>query len=103
MRVDVEGQWFLLHHFEGRARNQIRFKIPVLATTRHPALTELVRKAQAEGLVEAGDPAVLAARYIAVLWGDLLIRLLMRVREAPTAREIEVRARTATETLMALR
>jgi hypothetical protein len=27
----------------------------------------------------------------------------MRVREAPTAREIEVRARTATETLMALR
>jgi hypothetical protein len=45
--------------------------------------------------------------------GDFLIRLLMllrrrwsgpmRVREAPTAREIEVRARTATETLMALR
>jgi hypothetical protein len=27
----------------------------------------------------------------------------MRVRETPTAREIEVRARTATETLMALR
>jgi AcrR family transcriptional regulator len=67
------------------------------------ALTELVRKAQAEGLVEAGDPAVLAARYIAALWEDLLIRLLMRLREAPTAREIEVRARTATETLMALR
>ena len=67
------------------------------------AITELVRKAQAEGLVEAGDPAVLAARYIAVVWGDLLIRLLMRVREAPTAREIEVRARTATETLMASR
>jgi AcrR family transcriptional regulator len=67
------------------------------------ALTELVRKAQAEGLVEAGDPAVLAARYIAVLWEDLLIRLLMRLREAPTAREIEVRARTATETLMDLR
>jgi len=52
------------------------------------ALTELVRKAQAEGLVEAGDPAVLAARYIAALWGDLLIRLLMRLREVPTAREI---------------
>ena len=67
------------------------------------ALTELVRKAQAEGLVEAGDPAVLATRYIAVLWGDLLIRLLMRLREAPTTREIGVRARTATETLMALR
>jgi AcrR family transcriptional regulator len=67
------------------------------------ALTELVRKAQAQGLVLAGDPAVLAARYLAVLWGDLLIRLLMRVREAPTEREIEVRARAATQALMALR
>jgi hypothetical protein len=46
------------------------------------ALTELFRKAQVEGLVEAGDPAVLAARYIAVLCEDLLIRLLMRLREA---------------------
>jgi len=62
------------------------------------ALTELLRKAQARGLVLAGDPAVLAVRYLDVLWGDLLIRLLMRVREAPKEREIEVRARAATET-----
>src|SRR5258708_7775647 len=41
------------------------------------ALTELLRKAQARGLVLVGDPAVLAVRYLAVLWGDLLIRLLM--------------------------
>jgi AcrR family transcriptional regulator len=67
------------------------------------ALSELVRNAQARGLVLAGDPAVLAVRYHAVLWGDLLIRLLMRVREAPTEREIEARARAATEALMALR
>jgi hypothetical protein len=66
------------------------------------ALIELIRKAQARGLVPTGDPAVLAARYIAVLWGDLMIRLLMRVREPPTKREIEVRAGAATETLMAL-
>jgi hypothetical protein len=45
---------------------------------------------------------VLADRYRALLWADLLIRLLMRVREAPTEREIEARARAATETLMAL-
>ena len=64
------------------------------------ALTELVRKAQSLGLISAGDPGTLAARYISVLWGDLLIRLLMRVREAPTKREIEVRARAAMETLM---
>ena len=67
------------------------------------ALTELVRKAQARGLVLADEPAVLVDRYLTVLWGDLLIRLLMRVREAPTEREIAVRARAATETLVALR
>jgi AcrR family transcriptional regulator len=65
-------------------------------------LTELVRNAQTRGWVPGGDPAVLADRYRALLWGDLLIRLLMRVREAPTEREIEARARAATETLMAL-
>jgi AcrR family transcriptional regulator len=64
------------------------------------ALTELVGKAQAQGLIHAGDPAALAARYLAVLWGDLLIRLLMRVCKAPTEREILVRARAATEVLI---
>ena len=68
----------------------------------HKALAELVGKAQARELVRAGDPGALAARYLTVLLGDLLIRLLMRVREAPNKREIELRARAATETLMAL-
>jgi len=65
------------------------------------ALTELIRNAQSHGLIVAGDPAVLAARFFAALAGDLLIRLLMRVREAPTEREIVTRARAAAETLMA--
>jgi AcrR family transcriptional regulator len=67
------------------------------------ALTELVRKAQSLGLVPVDDPGALAAGYISELSGDLLIRLLMRLREAPTKREIELRACAATETLMALR
>src|SRR6266404_5650386 len=66
------------------------------------ALTELIEKAQALGLVVAGDPDVLAARYFAALLADLQIRLLLRVRQAPTKREIDARARTATETLTAL-
>lgn len=66
------------------------------------ALTELIRKAQARGLILAADPTALAARYLSLLWGDLLIRLLLRVREAPAHREIEARARAATETLIAL-
>ena len=63
------------------------------------ALTELIEKAQALGLVVAGDPDILAARYFAALLADLQIRLLLRVRQAPTQREIDARARAATETL----
>jgi AcrR family transcriptional regulator len=64
------------------------------------ALTLLVRKAQTRGLLLSGEPAALADRYLNVLWGDLLVRLLMRVREAPTGREIETRARAAMESLI---
>jgi AcrR family transcriptional regulator len=66
-------------------------------------LIELIKKGQARRLIIAGDPAALASHYIAVLGADLLIRLLMRVREAPTEREIEARARAATEILISPR
>ena len=67
------------------------------------ALTELIRKAQSQGLIAAGEPAVLVARFFSALAGDLLIRLLMRVREAPNEREIVTRARAAAATVMANR
>ncbi len=69
----------------------------------HKALVALLTKAQERRLVANDDPAALAARYFALLWGDLLLSLLMRVREAPTEREIQTRARATTETLMARR
>jgi AcrR family transcriptional regulator len=64
------------------------------------ALVALLTKAQERRLVANEDPAALAARYFALLWGDLLLSLLMRVREAPKEREIQTRARATTETLM---
>ena len=74
-----------LHH-SGREANQ-------------KTLVALLTKAQEHRLVANDDPAALAARYFALLWGDLLLSLLMRVRKAPTEREIQTRARAATETL----
>jgi hypothetical protein len=65
----------------------------------HKALAALLTKAQERRLVANDDPAALATRYFALLWGDLLLSLLMRVRKAPTEREIQTRARAAMETL----
>ena len=53
----------------------------------HKTLAQLLAKAQERRLVANADPAALAARYFTMLWGDLLLGLLMRVRKAPTARE----------------
>jgi AcrR family transcriptional regulator len=82
-------------------------RAPEIARTLHHSgreanlktLAALLTKAQERHLVAAGDPAALSARYFALLWGDLLLSLLMRVRKAPTEREIQTRARAATETL----
>jgi hypothetical protein len=68
----------------------------------HAALADWLAKAQAQGLVGAGDPAVMAARFIAILWGGLLIQLLLRVRDAPSEEEIESRAQASTRALMTL-
>jgi AcrR family transcriptional regulator len=66
----------------------------------HRALTKLLTKAQAQNLIVAGKPADLATRYFAILWSDLLVQLLMRLREPPSDEEIRERARAATETLL---
>jgi AcrR family transcriptional regulator len=68
----------------------------------HLALSAWLAKAQAHRLVGAGDPAAMAAHFLAALGGALLIQLLLRVRDAPTADEIESRARTASESLILL-
>jgi AcrR family transcriptional regulator len=66
------------------------------------ALIEFLTVAQANGLFGAVEPETMAARFFAVMWGDLLVRLLLRVTNAPKSTEIEQRVRAATEVLMLL-
>jgi AcrR family transcriptional regulator len=68
----------------------------------HAALADWLAKAQAQGLLGPGDPAAMAAQFLAILWGGLLIQLLLRVRDAPTADEIDERARAATDATLKL-
>lgn len=66
------------------------------------ALAELLRATQAAGLVGPGDPGAMAGTFTALLWGNLLVRLLLQVAEPPDAGEAERRARAATEALLRL-
>jgi AcrR family transcriptional regulator len=69
----------------------------------HAALADWLAKAQAEGFVGTGDPVVMAAHFIAILWdGGLLMQLLLRMRDAPSEDEIKSRADAATQALLTL-
>jgi AcrR family transcriptional regulator len=66
------------------------------------ALADLLVRAQSAGLVEQGDPQEMARQYIALLWEDLMVNLLLRLRAAPAQSEIERRAEKATRAFLQL-
>ena len=66
------------------------------------ALAEFLAQAQSLGLVARGDAEALAARFLALLWGDLMVSLLLRVAPPPTGAEAVRRARGATEDFLRL-
>jgi AcrR family transcriptional regulator len=68
----------------------------------HAALAGWLAKAQAQGLIGSGDPAAIAAHFLATLWGGLLVQLLLGVRAAPSEKEIEARADAATQAILTL-
>jgi AcrR family transcriptional regulator len=64
------------------------------------ALVALLRHGQEVGLLNSGDATVMASRYFGILMGDLVLRVLMRVADAPGEAAASKRARDATEALM---
>ncbi|SRR5579871_2616616 len=66
------------------------------------ALAQMLAQAQADGLIGAGEPAAMAVDFFALLWGDLLIQLLLRVADPPSPRAVEQRAREATDKFLRL-
>lgn len=66
------------------------------------ALAALLRHAQADALIGPGDPLRMAGEFFSLLWGDLLLRLLLRLAKPPRADEAETRARAAAAALFTL-
>jgi len=66
------------------------------------ALIALMETAQAAGVLSAGDPAVPAGQFFYLLTSDLLLRLVLGVAKAPTAREIKRRVDAAVDAVLRL-
>jgi AcrR family transcriptional regulator len=66
------------------------------------AVRDLVAQGQAAGVLAAGDASEMAACYLALLWGDLMVSLLLRAREAPRAKEIDRRVGSAVRDFLRL-
>ena len=70
--------------------------------TTRSALITFLERAAAQGLIGDGDPEIVAAQFLALLWGDLQISLVMRLAPPPALAEIEERARAAASAVLAL-
>ena len=66
------------------------------------ALAALFGNAQAARLIGAGDPAEMAAQYLALLWEGLMVGLLLGVAATPGPEEAERRAQMATAAFLVL-
>ena len=66
------------------------------------ALAELLAGAQAAGILRDGDPRQMMERFLALLWGDLMVSRLLGVTAPPELAEIDRRAHEAAEALLKL-
>jgi AcrR family transcriptional regulator len=71
-------------------------------TANRNALVEFMTGAQAGGLICGADPETMTSQFFSLLFGDLLLRVIMRVIDPPPAREAARRAQAATTTLLQL-
>jgi AcrR family transcriptional regulator len=69
--------------------------------TGRAALTAITTRARDHGLLD-GDPPEMAERFSALLWGDLMTGLLLRLVDPPGPDEIARRATAATAALVRL-
>jgi AcrR family transcriptional regulator len=66
------------------------------------ALVDFIGRVATRGLITGADAETMATQFVALLWGDLQMTLLLRLAEAPAPAEIERRAKGAVTALLSL-
>jgi AcrR family transcriptional regulator len=64
-------------------------------------LAAVLEKAQARALL-SGNPTEMAGQFLALLWGDLMMGLLLRLADPPTPEKTRLLARAATSAFLRL-
>lgn len=66
------------------------------------AVRDITGQARSAGLIDPHAPHDMDVRFLALLWDDLMVSLLLRLREEPKTAEIERRAKRAAEDFLRL-
>jgi AcrR family transcriptional regulator len=93
---------FRLAIAEAQAAPEVARTLEATRQSVRGAVIDVLAKAQSAGLLDASDPSEMAAEFLAMLWGDLMISVLLRVREAPGPAETKRRAQQAATALLQL-
>jgi AcrR family transcriptional regulator len=98
----VRGVYWLAISESGSAPEVARSLDKVGREANRAALAQTLARAQADGLIGAGEPATMAIDFFALLWGDLLLQLLLRIVDPPTPQAMEHRAQEAVDKFLRL-
>ena len=93
---------FRLAIIEGQRAPEVAATLEDARQSIRTAVHDIVVQAQSSGLIAAANPRDIGGRYLALLWDDLMVSILLRVRAAPGPAEIDRRVGKAAADFMQL-
>lgn len=93
---------FRLAIMEARRTPEVAATLESARQSVRDVIGQVAEQARSAGLIDAKAPRDLDVRFLALLWDDLMLSLLLHLREAPATAEIHRRARRAAEEFLRL-